>query len=255
MTSASAGGRTSCLISSKDRSTSRLSAEYTLFIDPKGYKDPNPAEIRLAVNYATKVKPLIGTIIPTYLCPTDLTPLNHPKSGAGRTNYAACHGTANDAAVTPSQANGIFPRRRQYKRIADVIDGTSNTILVGELRGWDPINGFKDSATPGVDFGSNNRYFPTWVGSVDLDDDWDAHMRLGGDGSVDLGGAGVGPRPINSVDPSYTDVRGQCYGSLHPGGANFCVADGSVRFITESINLTVYQGLCTRADGSVVTFP
>jgi prepilin-type N-terminal cleavage/methylation domain-containing protein/prepilin-type processing-associated H-X9-DG protein len=231
----------------------KLEGRYTLFIDPRAQRDPNPVEIRQGNNYATAVKPLIATIIPTYTCPIDQSPLNHPKSTAGRTNYAACMGTSNDGAN--GTGNGIILRARYKKRIADILDGTSNTILVGEVRGWDPVNGFKDAAS-GTDFGSNNRYFPTWVGGgVDLDDDWDATLRLGGDGSINLGGAGQGPRPINSIDPNYTDVRGQCFGSLHNGGANFLLADGSTRFIPETINLTVYLYLCKRDDAQVVTLP
>src|SRR4051794_18084689 len=43
-----------------------LAQEYTLFIDPSGRRDPNPATIKGAANFATKVKPLIGTVIQTY---------------------------------------------------------------------------------------------------------------------------------------------------------------------------------------------
>jgi len=42
-------------------------------------------------------------------------------------------------------------------------------------------------------------------------------------------------------------------GSLHPGGANLAFADGSVRFIKESIDLPTYRVLGTRALGEVVS--
>ncbi len=234
----------------------QLSREYTTFIDPAAKADPVPNQIRNATNYATRVKPLIATIIPVYICPSDnLTPMNHPRSGAGRSNYFACMGTSNDGGPNPSTANGVFKRRRNTVKIALITDGTSNTIMVGEVRGWDPVNKFRD-ASSGQDFGSNQRYFPTWVGSVDLDDDWDASLRLGGDGSDDLGGApGPGPRPINSIHPDYLDQRGQCFGSLHGPGANFLIADGTVRFISENINLPVYNNLCKRDDGRAVELP
>jgi len=219
--------------------------------------DTVPVEIRQAVKFTANVKPLIATLIPTYICPSDLTPNNHPKSNAGRSNYAGNFGNWNDGGAPPPNKkwNGMLGRRRCSVRLKEVTDGLSNTILVGEVRGWDPFNFFKDKAS-GTDFGSNARYFPVWVGQVDLDDDWDSTLRIGGDGSLNLGGAGqAGPRPINSIAPNLTDMRGQCFGSLHGGGANFVLGDGSVRYINESINLAVYQGLCCRNDGKAISAP
>lgn len=245
---------------------SNLASRYTRFIDPKGSRNggtsPSPSQIRQATNYATTVLPLIATNLEVFMCPSDVGPRNHPINGAGRTNYAACHGNSNDGGANPFRANGIFPRRGFVIKIAQVIDGTSNTVLIGELRMWDPVNKWRD-ASSGQDFGPDSRYYPTWVGTVgrslagaDTVDDFDNSMRLGGDGSVNLGGAGQGPRPINSIDPNYVDVRGQCYGSNHAArGASFCLADGTVRFISESINLSIYNSLCNRNDNRTVTFP
>ena len=41
--------------------------------------------------------------------------------------------------------------------------------------------------------------------------------------------------------------------SLHPGGANFALADGSVKFIKNSINIPTYRGLATRAGGEILS--
>ena len=43
--------------------------------------------------------------------------------------------------------------------------------------------------------------------------------------------------------------------SLHPGGANFCLADGSTRFLNDSINFDLYKALSTRAGGEAVQVP
>jgi prepilin-type N-terminal cleavage/methylation domain-containing protein/prepilin-type processing-associated H-X9-DG protein len=43
--------------------------------------------------------------------------------------------------------------------------------------------------------------------------------------------------------------------SLHPGGAHFCLADGSVRFFGDRINYTLYQALATKAGGEIVVVP
>jgi prepilin-type processing-associated H-X9-DG protein len=41
--------------------------------------------------------------------------------------------------------------------------------------------------------------------------------------------------------------------SLHPGGANVLLGDGSVRFIKESINLRTWQALNSRSNGEVIS--
>jgi len=227
-----------------------LEAEYTTFIDPRGNLDPNPATITGAANFTTKVQPLIATPIKTYLCPSDPSPLIHPKNGTARSNYAGCYGTTNDGGTFPSKGDGVFLRRRMAINMLKITDGTSNTIMVGEVRGYDPLYG--------LDFGSNARYFPTWAGPTALDDDWDSILRIGGDGSYVpvAGAAGSGqPKPINSTNPTLQDGRGQCFGSLHQGGANFVLCDGSVRFVTDTVSTSVLQAVCSRNDGQVANLP
>src|SRR5262249_52371803 len=71
------------------------------------------------------------------------------------------------------------------------------------------------------------------------------------------------PVPINYQVPPSTPVgdpltilnRVCAYGSGHPGGANFAFADGSVRFLSESIPVEILQALSTRAGGEAVTVP
>ncbi len=46
---------------------------------------------------------------------------------------------------------------------------------------------------------------------------------------------------------------GHCFYSFHTGGANFAFADGSVRFLGESMNLRVLASMVTRASGEVVS--
>jgi prepilin-type processing-associated H-X9-DG protein len=45
------------------------------------------------------------------------------------------------------------------------------------------------------------------------------------------------------------------FSSAHPGGVQFAMADGSVRFIENAIDLTTFRALSTRAVGEVVTVP
>jgi prepilin-type N-terminal cleavage/methylation domain-containing protein/prepilin-type processing-associated H-X9-DG protein len=115
----------------------------------------------------------------------------------------------------------------EKSRITDILDGTSNTILVGEdagrpdlyifggIKGNPAIPGWKEGgwADPGAPFsidGSNQ------------------------DGSV------PGGCTMNCSNNS------ELY-SFHPGGANVAFGDGSVRFLNESMDLCVLAKLTTRA--------
>src|SRR5262249_18132161 len=61
------------------------------------------------------------------------------------------------------------------------------------------------------------------------------------------------PPVNNSNDYLYYNDRRVCaYGSSHAGGANFALADGSVRFIQDALPLLTLQQLSVRNDGSVV---
>jgi prepilin-type processing-associated H-X9-DG protein len=68
-------------------------------------------------------------------------------------------------------------------------------------------------------------------------------------------------QPINWVMPTsltsdpgfvYEDMRFSCYGSNHTNGANFCLCDGSVRFLSNSTPLLILQQMSTRAGGEVI---
>ena len=55
---------------------------------------------------------------------------------------------------------------------------------------------------------------------------------------------GTGPRAA----PTF--VGG--FSSSHPGGANFAMGDGSIRYIVETLSMSVYRNLGHRADGELV---
>ena len=100
-----------------------------------------------------------------------------------------------------------------------LLDGTSNTILVGEKR-------IDRMALGTFQCDDNEGFTAGW--------DWDA-IRWGN-------------------DPPMQDRKGfdQCevlFGSAHPAGANFVMADGSVRMISYQVNRLVFQRACTREEG------
>ena len=62
-----------------------------------------------------------------------------------------------------------------------------------------------------------------------------------------------GPGGQHAAGTSWWTTSG--FKSRHPGGANFCMGDGSVHFITETIDYRLYNELGSRAGGEVASLP
>jgi len=139
-------------------------------------------------------------------------------------------------------------------RVAQVTDGTSNTLLFGETSRFigEPASPFAIGSLT-IIFGD------AFTGKV----------------GEPTSGAFVVPK-LNAPPDKTGDVYNACFAtvayppdwitvtacqnlgqygfrSLHPGGANFALADGSVRFLKNSINLATYRALGTRAGGEVIS--
>src|SRR5262245_28831321 len=135
--------------------------------------------------------------------------------------------------------DGIFSVDSKV-RLADVIDGSSNTFLFGERYHLDP---HYDLQRP--------IHFPG-LGPLGGCGKW---------GFVALGAAQVTlstPVPVNFKIPPGGDAQSVenrvcAFGSGHPGGANFTFADGSARFLSETTAVQTLQALSTRAGGEVVS--
>src|SRR4051794_18511180 len=127
--------------------------------------------------------------------------------------------------------NGTYHRNSRV-RIADITDGTSSTIGIGERD-----NRFVQSSWAGVLPGAEVVYNP------------------------DLGRGCQNARPaITAVlvhSRQYTvnrpDASPAAFHALHPGGGDFLFMDGSVRFLKNSIDLDTMRALCTRGYGEVVS--
>jgi prepilin-type N-terminal cleavage/methylation domain-containing protein/prepilin-type processing-associated H-X9-DG protein len=134
---------------------------------------------------------------------------------------------------------GFFDYRGTQKppNIAAVTDGTSNTIIVGEVlpsnaadNNFWMFNGSYAGTTVPLGYNSNT-ITPIAAGPCSSTT-WQAAS------------APVGCRFGSSA---------KGFISLHPGGANFAFADGSVRFLKNSINLVTYCALGSRAGGEVLS--
>lgn len=199
----------------------------------------------------------VNTVLTVYLCPSstqnskvNIVPSSpaHPPNKLGNCEYVGIAGSDRNPRTgweNASNRGAMFLNSRTGVR--DFIDGTSNTIFVGEFSGvtecqalnsgggtsnsslsWDIGNqcgncagGEMTYAVKTVAFPPNGPYF--W-------DDADAQRCP----------------PVESV------VSRAALKSNHEGGIHISLTDGSVRFLSESIDLVTYKNLADRADGNVV---
>ena len=137
---------------------------------------------------------------------------------AGSWRFSFIH-TPSTASYDPKRSNGIFGRDTFY-RIRDISDGTSNTILAGE-------------AYQQVTFGTVKFIWdPTLYGH------WHPPSGANGTACCTFALAHDGSRRFNSPPTAPTWDRIPQFSSLHPGGVQFCLADGSVTFLSENIHHT-----------------
>ena len=180
-------------------------------------------------------------IIPTYQCPSSTMKERDPAGGCARSNYRGIRGAGSqagrpgDSFSNPQQDKeiGIFfditTSRMNPTKIANIEDGTANTIMLGEVEDVPLVPGLVGTSVElWNDSSSTKDIYPIWAGS---EKDLDQCLFL----------AGMNPRShMNSGDRDGASSR-------HPGGAQFAAADASVRFISETIDYAIYQSLATRA--------
>jgi len=153
-------------------------------------------------------------------------------------SYKGCAGTVSYPNGSQTR-DGLLYVNHVGHRIEEISDGTSNTLLLGERLCADPIY---DQYT-----GDKLHYWG-----------WAYYASNAGDV---MNGTGV---PMNFVLPqnfatlppaqqvALVVQRRSNFGSGHTGGANFALADGSVRFIGNGIPPATFAALGTRAGGEVV---
>ncbi len=153
---------------------------------------------------------------------------DHPRPAGGR-------GTAGIA-----RANGMFSRCIQFG-FSDCTDGSSNTILLGERSFHDPVF---DRCGPETGTTTTKMLNWGWV--------W-----FGAEGNAFLGtGVPINYRIRNCTDflnPLLYDDRINAFGSMHTGGCNVGLTDGSVRFLSESISAITFNAMGSRAGGEIAT--
>jgi prepilin-type N-terminal cleavage/methylation domain-containing protein len=182
--------------------------------------------------------PFLRAQMPAYKCPSDPQPESFPihEEGGGSVitelpiaNYIASFGTdeldgcENAPGDLPVMANGICKSNGIFHhlsrtRIADITDGTTNTIMTGERRTEIKLD-----------------WYSTWPGMIAEGEE--AFQRV----------CGSSDHVPNDPAAHFDD-----FSSKHTGGAQFCLGDGSVRFVSENIDRGVYQSLATIQGGEVI---
>jgi prepilin-type N-terminal cleavage/methylation domain-containing protein len=268
------------------------------FLDQQSLFDKFDLNAAISGNTSTANRLARATTIPTMLCPTDaqrnriaFMGNTYPATSAfgdswARGNYAAnaslgfmCY-TASGATTPSSVRYAAFPGSLGWKagyvrgvmgancavKMADVIDGTSNTCMLAEIRAgatagdprgvWALSGG--SSALWGhgrLDAVGGDDYGPNSLASIGADD------VVGGDNvNADFGG---GNSLLAEGMPCIGEPTGfeQTARSLHPDGVSTCFCDGSVHWISDFIqlspstaaSLSVWDRLMASADGQPVS--
>jgi prepilin-type N-terminal cleavage/methylation domain-containing protein/prepilin-type processing-associated H-X9-DG protein len=185
--------------------------------------DLEQSNVRRQINFALDVTHAANAgprvqLLPILQCPSDAYVGTFVPDGAtvsvAHAAYVACFGDF-EIEDNPGAGNGMFYRNSKT-RIADIIDGASNTFLVGER--------------------SSNLSKATWVGAIAGIDESQALVL----GSAD--------HPPNDLAAAHAED----FWSRHALGVNFLFGDGSVRNVHNSIAAATYRALATRAGGEVV---
>jgi len=192
------------------------------------------------------------TPVQAFLCPSDggqadINPSTHysPDLGAGGIrahkagyDFIMTHSTLGNYNLhngTSTNTRYIFGEN-SYTKMAGITDGTSNTLAMGEMT-LELFNGVTSAwsyagwVSVGIDpVGSWNLTFPARGLNI-----WNYNNHIS---------------PLNNK----RGRRATWYNaaSLHPGGVQFVLADSSVRFISESIDVPSLTNLCRMSDGEVI---
>ena len=193
-------------------------------------------------------------LIPTYICPSSTTPTfwAYRPDVAGHffqqtvSHYAGIAGSTRPEAMpagSTSQGGAFFKNSR--KRVGDITDGTSNTIVVGEYSGRAKgTAGVAQSEASAMSRTNGLPWFGFYQSGTDAAPNATWHgvktIQYGPNlywSNTDFGGSAVG-----------TSINNQSLKSEHVGGIHALMGDGAVRFISENINLTTYFDLVDIAD-------
>ena len=201
--------------------------------------------------------------IKTFMCPSDVWPANTTNQGYGKSNYLACIGNGLTTTNTPlpwgtiassngSTFNGVLvpagnATTSYANNMASITDGTSNTIVLGEASGQRASTIFGIAATntpvwaggnPNIGNGANrqNNYFRVAGGRQGTN-------AIGALYTINSTNTATDPNGGNGMAMDWS------FNSAHSGGANFLMVDGSVKFVSTSVDPTSFAAAGSKAGG------
>ena len=221
-----------------------------------------------------------SSVLPAYICPSDvggetnpaLTPIVIRDAGGecGKSNYVAIAGAGNgssdDAEIIRGDMDhfnastdvneggnrsttglwGVFGKNSKTT-IGAISDGTSNCIILGERATRSNLDS-GDSGSERAERGavwagvtsSNSEYPRGGSSNLEVSKDWTVfgHMFSESPENWSINGEDT-PRGVAS--------------SFHSGGANVALGDGSVRFLSQDLNVAILADLVRMSDGNVVS--
>ena len=219
-----------------------------------------------------------GLKLPIYACPSDPESRRLRDPGGGKaklypTNYGFNLGVwfVYDPQTNTGGDGVFFPN--SHLRLAEVTDGTSNTLMVSEVKAWQPYtrnggppstNTPNDAATASTYVASGGEFKDT--GHTEWPDGRVHHTgftaALAPNTKVPYATGGITydadfnswqeGRNGSAGRPTYAIVTSR---SFHRGGVQSAFVDGSVRLIPQTIELQVWRGLATRNGGEAVAVP
>jgi prepilin-type N-terminal cleavage/methylation domain-containing protein len=210
------------------------------------------------VNTNTLAQSASRTPIPMYMCPSAIA---NPLNSYYVTTAASWHATSTYKAVFGAVSTQELPHPltecisgtsqitrgsciqgntgmfgpNSNVRMRDVVDGTSSTVMIGETPF--SINGVKSSTGTFINYAAS-----VWAGV----------SSSGADSNVVTMQTLGRPASLSAANKDYYIINGTnayAFGSHHQGGAQFVLADGSVRFLSDSIDYTTLNNVSDRADG------
>lgn len=171
--------------------------------------------------YADANAAVRSMVVTTFHCPSSAWTMNEDESAA-LTNYAGCH--HHEEAPIAADNTGLLHLNSKV-RYGEIYDGSSNTILFGEMLPYGNSLG--------------------WVSGTR------ATLRNTGT-LINASNVGQSGRVGRELPEGADELWVGGFASHHPGGAQFCFADGSIRFLTDTIDPDFYKNLGHHADGAMM---